>query len=105
MLQAGEQGAVRYGLVAPRTTAYSPSQYAVSTTTLTVAAVRTRASALAAHTRARRGSKSSWLLIDPVLQSWPTNVVPATNISAPSKVTTVSPEPNSRSICRSIDWV
>ena len=35
------------------------------------------AAALASQTRRRRGSKRSWLLIEPLFQSWPAKVVPS----------------------------
>ena len=43
---------------------------------------RATATALAAQTRPRRGSKSSWLLIEPLAQSAPANVAPTMIISA-----------------------
>ena len=52
---------------------------------------------MAAQTRTRRGSKSSWLLIDPLFQSWPTKVVPSSSISMVSTIATPIPEP-----CRSV---
>jgi hypothetical protein len=73
------------------------AQNAASTRALTTPATTNAAPALAAQTRSRRGSKSSWLLIDPEFQSAPANVVP-TSISRPaSRTHRVGPRPRERS--------
>ena len=50
------------------------------------------AAPLASHTFGRRGSKSSWLLIDPELQSAPAKVVPTMIISADTISSAAMPE-------------
>ena len=60
----------------------------------------TRAPSLA-QTRSRRGSNSSWLLIEPVAQSAPAYVVPTMIISAETRTTTATPVPSSLAARRS----
>ena len=54
--------------------------------------------------RTRRGSKSSWLLTDPLAQSWPVNVVPSTIISSARITTSATPVPSVDSEARLSSW-
>ena len=71
----------------------SASQNPARSTAATAPQATNAASALAPHTRSRRGSNSSWLLIDPLAQSAPANVVPTMIISAATSTTTATPVP------------
>ena len=70
-------------------------------TTAEVATATTKtAVALAAQTRQRLGSNSSWLLIDPEFQSAPANVVPTSMRSPASSTMTVGHRVRDSRRCR-----
>ena len=78
----------------------APPQKSASTTAPTTRPVSSTAAPLAIHNRSRRGTNSSWLLIDPVFQSWPAYVVPM-SISRPVRMVMAAAPTSVRSVVRS----